>query len=77
MAGEGAVPLRDYPGDVVELVCEPCGRHGRYRKDALVERFGEAEGLPDVRAALTADCPRRGQSGGTGCAARFPTLARR
>src|SRR3712207_3431786 len=51
--------LRDYPpGEVVRVECRHCPRADRYRPAELIERFGPAAGLPEVLAALTADCPR-------------------
>jgi len=53
------------------------GRAGRYRLPALLERFGPAAGLPDVLAALAADCPRRGAGRFSDtCGARFTNLGR-
>ena len=40
----GSLPLRAYPGDLVELTSEKCGRRGQYRKRTLVERSG-----PEIR----------------------------
>jgi hypothetical protein len=48
----------EYPGDVVHITCERCGRAGRYGRDHLVERFGADAALPDVLLALAA-CERR------------------
>ena len=59
-ADAGAVLLRDFRAPIVDVGCEACGRAGRYRLPALLERFGPAAGLPDVLAALAADCPHRG-----------------
>jgi hypothetical protein len=50
------IPLRAYPGDLVELPCERCGRQAQYIKHTLVERFG-----PKIRLLLLAEiaeCPR-------------------
>lgn len=63
-ADAGAALLRDFPAPVVAVGCEACGRAGRYRLPALLERFGPAAGPPDVLAALAADCPRRGAGRG-------------
>ena len=55
----GSRSLGDYPGDVVRIECERCGRAGRYRLHGLIERFGADAALPDVLLAL-ASCERRG-----------------
>jgi hypothetical protein len=52
------VPLEEFPADVVELTCDGCARRGRYRKAALVERFGSQAGLVDVLRFLSQDCPQ-------------------
>ncbi len=73
---QGAVLLRDHPGEVVRLDCRECSRAERYALAWLVERFGPAAGLSDVLAALSADCLRRRnwrQSGGP-CGAHFRDL---
>jgi hypothetical protein len=72
----GAVRLADYPaGEVVRIVCQPCGRAGRYRLSGLIARFGPDTGLPEVLAALNADCPRRRDWRQDGpCRAGFPDL---
>jgi hypothetical protein len=76
-ADAGAVLLRDYPAPVLRVACDACGRAGRYRLPALVERHGPAAGLPDVLAVLAGDCPRRGAGRFSDpCGARFPELAR-
>jgi hypothetical protein len=59
--GDGAGLLCDWPaGEVVRVACNRCARAERYRLAGLIERFGPAAGGPDVLAALSADCPRRG-----------------
>ena len=34
----GSLQLSEYPGDLVRLSCEECGRSGQYRKQKLIER---------------------------------------
>lgn len=72
----GAVALKDFPGDVVELACERCGRRGRYGKARLVAEHGPDVGLPDLRARLAAGCRLVGRHfGNETCGAVFPALA--
>ena len=56
----GSVQLREYPGDIVRLSCEKCGRSGQYRKQKLIERYGADIRLPDLREEI-AQCERRGK----------------
>jgi hypothetical protein len=46
----GSIQLGDYPGEVVRLSCEKCGRSGHYRKQKLIERYGVR--LPDLRQEI-------------------------
>jgi len=76
-ADAGAVLLRDFPAPIVAVGCEACARAGRYRLPTLLERFEPAAGLPDVLAALAADCPRQGAGRFSDtCGARFTDLGR-
>src|SRR3954454_9241461 len=71
------VLLQDYPDRVVRLDCPYCDRTGRYGLAGLVHRFGPAACLPDVLAALSADCPRRRAWRTRGpCGAGFPGRSR-
>ena len=56
----GSLQIREYPGDIVRLSCEKCGRSGQYRKQTLIERYGADMRLPDLRQEV-AKCERRGQ----------------
>ena len=56
----GSLQLSDYPGDLVRLSCEKCGRSGQYRKQTLIERYGADMRLPDLRSEI-AQCRRMGQ----------------
>lgn len=72
----GAVLLRDFPGDVVELRCTKCERHGRYSKASLIAEHGGEIGLPDLRAKLAADCPKmQTRVGGNPCSSYYPALS--
>lgn len=61
MSRSGAVTLRDLagPDGVVHLtiVCEPCGREGRYSVSRLLETAGDMR-LPDLLAHITKDCAK-------------------
>jgi hypothetical protein len=56
----GSLLLVEYPGDLVRLSCEKCGRSGQYRKQTLIERYGADIRLPDLREEI-AQCERRGR----------------
>ena len=57
----GAVTLRDLGATDgkthIAIVCQPCGREGRYSVHKLLETLGDM-GLPDVLAHLTQDCAK-------------------
>ena len=42
----GSLSLSEYPGELVRLACEKCGRVGQYRKAKLIERYGADVRLP-------------------------------
>jgi hypothetical protein len=48
----GSLQLYEYPGDLVRLSCEKCGRAGQYQKRNLVERYGADILLPDLRVEI-------------------------
>jgi hypothetical protein len=50
--------LGEYPLPMVRVSCAKCGRAGRDRKSTLLERYGPAMTMPDLRHEL-AQCPRR------------------
>jgi len=56
----GSLQLSEYPGDLVRLSCEKCGRSGQYRKQKLIERYGADIRLPDLREEI-ARCDRMGK----------------
>jgi hypothetical protein len=58
----GSLTFRQYPTDLVRIICEKCGRAGQYRKATLIERFGPEIALPELRHEI-AKCERRGKFG--------------
>ena len=74
MAG-GSLQLHEYPGDIVRLSCEKCGRSGQYRKQTLIERYGADMRLPDLRGEI-AKCDRMGKTLDA-CMVRYPDLIAR
>jgi hypothetical protein len=51
-----AETLVDYPSDTVHVACEMCPRRVRYRKAALIDRYGAGTALPDVLRQLAGKC---------------------
>ena len=35
-----SLTIKDFPTDRIEVECKKCGRHGRYRKATLIEKYG-------------------------------------
>ena len=42
----GSLTITDHPTDPIEIDCQKCGRNGRYRKAALIEKHGGDIVLP-------------------------------
>lgn len=52
--------LSDVPeGTMIRVKCDrnDCGRKGQYRRETLIERYGDGP-LPDVLTKIASDCPR-------------------
>jgi hypothetical protein len=56
MPRDGSIVLSDVRSPTLSIVCEPCGRRGRYNVAALIEAHGDAK-LTDLLVTL-ADCQR-------------------
>jgi hypothetical protein len=56
MPRDGAITLSDVSQPTIELICEACGRRGRYNVARLIAKYGDAK-LPTLAAQL-ADCPK-------------------
>jgi hypothetical protein len=56
MTRDGARTLSDLCQPMLTVICEPCGRRGRYSVAKLLEQNGDAK-LPSLSEALT-DCPK-------------------
>jgi hypothetical protein len=57
MSRDGSMILSDVRGPTLTLVCEPCGRRGRYNVERLIAAHGPDMKLPDLKIIL-ADCPK-------------------
>ena len=56
MPRDGSLTLSDVHGPTLAIVCEECGRRGRYSVDRLMAQHGDAK-LTDLLHTL-ADCPK-------------------
>jgi hypothetical protein len=56
MPRDGALVLSDLRQPTLSIVCEPCGRRGRYSVAKLMEQHGDAK-LTDLLLTLAA-CPK-------------------
>jgi len=72
----GSLTIRDFPTDPIEIECKRCRRNGRYRKAALIKKYGSDTVLPDLLALLAGDCEERTSLGNRGCGAIYPALGR-
>jgi hypothetical protein len=57
MPCDGSLTLSDIREPTLALVCEACGRRGRYNVPGLIERHGADAKLTDLLVTL-ADCPK-------------------
>jgi hypothetical protein len=73
---DGLMRLSDYPLDVVNVSCGKCVRQGRYKKQTLIERFGGAITVSDLRWKIAADCSKAidRQLGADPCGIVYPDL---
>jgi hypothetical protein len=56
MPRDGSLILSDVHAPTLAIVCEPCGRRGRYDVERLMAEHGDAK-LTDLLETL-ADCPK-------------------
>jgi len=69
----GAIILSDCRKPTLTLSCEKCDRHSVQRVADLIAEYGRDMGLPDLRHALRADCPRHGNPIYERCGAYYVT----
>ena len=69
-----SLTIKDFPTDRIEVECKKCGRHGRYPKASLIEKYGSDIVLPDLLALLAGDCKFRNRLGNQGCGVIYPAL---
>jgi hypothetical protein len=56
MPRDGALVLADVRSPTLSIVCEPCGRRGRYSVAKLMEQHGDAK--PTDLLHTLAECPK-------------------
>jgi hypothetical protein len=57
MPRDGAMTLSDIREPTLAIVCEPCGRYGRYNVARLIAAHGADAKLADLLVTL-AECPK-------------------
>jgi len=79
MSNSGAVTLGEIASRLLmlEVACSRCERRGRLSVARLIEQHGADAKLPELRAVLAGDCPRRGATAAVyeRCAVHYPELA--
>jgi hypothetical protein len=50
-------PRAAYPADTIIVVCDECGREGKYSRNILIERYGADTPIPGILNRI-ADCTR-------------------
>ena len=60
MPRDGSLTLSDVRGPSLTIVCEPCGRHGRYNVAKLMAEHGDAKFI-DLLVTLF-DCRKTGSA---------------
>ena len=71
----GSPNTKDFPTDPIEIKCQKCGRHGRYRKAMLVGKYGSEIVLPDLLGLIAGNCELRSGLGNRGRGAIYPALS--
>lgn len=60
MPKDGHWRLCEWPADVrMQIKCARCGRHGKYKRDTLIQGFGREYPLKDIALCLASDSCRR------------------
>jgi hypothetical protein len=73
---DGSLILSDVRSPTLAIVCEPCGRHGRYRVARLIEQHGDAK-LADLLRELAACAKERSASIHDRCKAVYGSCCRK
>jgi len=73
MPRDGSMILSDLGGRALAIVCEPCGRRGRYNVKRLMAEHGDAK-LTDLRATLADSSKARSLSVHDRCKAVYEGL---
>ena len=68
----GSLLPATYPTDAITIRCDRCNRVGRYKRQTLIERYGDAA-MPDVLNEITA-CEHNQRLSVDRCKAYFEEL---
>ena len=50
---QGSLTPTTYPSGTITVVCDECGREGKYSRGALIKRYGAATPMPDTLNRIT------------------------
>ena len=70
----GSLTFSEHPSATVQLVCDKCGRQGRYRKATLIDKYGGDVALPDLLRLIADDCPKKATHGSDLCGVHYVGL---
>ena len=70
---QGSLSPTTYPSETITVVCDECGREGKYIRDVLIERYGADTPMPDILNQIT-DCRRNRPLSMDRCKAVFGEL---
>ena len=69
----GSLSPATYPTDAITIRCDLCSRVGRYKRQTLIERYGQEAAMPDVLNEITA-CEQNARLSTERCKAYFAEL---
>jgi hypothetical protein len=70
---QGSLTPTTYPSETITVICDECGREGRYARNALIERYGADTPMPNILNQIT-DCKRNRPLSMDRCKAVFGEL---
>ncbi len=69
----GSLSPATYPTDAITIRCDRCRRVGRYKRQTLIERYGQDAAMPDLLNEITA-CERNERLSVDRCKAYYEEL---
>jgi hypothetical protein len=70
---QGSLTPTTYPSETITVICDECGREGKYARSVLIERYGADTPMPDILNRIT-DCTRNRRLSVDRCKAVFGEL---